>query len=142
MLSYLSEYAYLFGPLRLLRSIPVRTMGAATTALIIGFIIGPWMIRRFRELKFGHGYIDERTGSLGATYFDKKHTPTMGGLIIFLSVFVSSVLWAEPNVLITAHSAGQTPHSFERYRALLLDNMRRYDRGEALVNVVDKRLGY
>ena len=70
MLSYLSEYAHLFGPLRLLRSIPVRTMGASMTALIIGFIIGPWMIRRFRELKFGHGYIDERTGSLGATYFD------------------------------------------------------------------------
>jgi phospho-N-acetylmuramoyl-pentapeptide-transferase len=49
-------------------------------------------------LKFGHGYIDDRTGALGATYFDKKHTPTMGGLIIFLSVFLSSVLWAAPNI--------------------------------------------
>jgi phospho-N-acetylmuramoyl-pentapeptide-transferase len=98
MLSYLSEYAHLFGPLRLLRYITVRTVGAAATALLIGFIIGPWLIRRFKELKFGHGYIDERTGSLGATYFDKKHTPTMGGLIIFLSVFFSVVLWAEPNV--------------------------------------------
>jgi len=98
MLSYLSEYAHYFGPLRLLHSITVRTVGAATTALIIGFIIGPWLIRRFRELKFGHGYIDSRTGELGATYFDKKHTPTMGGLIIFISVFVSTVLWAEPNI--------------------------------------------
>ncbi len=98
MLSYLSEYAHLFGPLRLLRYITVRTVGAAATALLIGFIIGPWLIRRFKELKFGHGYIDERTGSLGATYFDKKHTPTMGGLIIFISVFASTVLWAEPNV--------------------------------------------
>lgn len=53
-----------------------------------------------------------------------------------------SPLWAEPNVLITAHSSGGTPRSFERYRALLLDNMRRFDRGEPLVNVVDKRLGY
>lgn len=98
MLSYLSDYEHLYGPLRLLRSIPVRTVGAAVTALIIGFIIGPWLIRRFRELKFGHGYIDERTGALGATYFDKKHTPTMGGLIIFISVFVSAALWAEPNI--------------------------------------------
>ncbi|MBI2518529.1 MAG: phospho-N-acetylmuramoyl-pentapeptide-transferase [Opitutae bacterium] len=98
MLSYLSEYAHVFGPLRLLHYITVRAVGAACTALIIGFIIGPWLIRRFRELKFGHGYIDERTGALGATYFDKKHTPTMGGLIIFLAVFVSTVLWAEPNV--------------------------------------------
>jgi phospho-N-acetylmuramoyl-pentapeptide-transferase len=98
MLSYLSEYAYYFGPLRLLHYNSVRTIGAAITALVIGFIIGPRLIARFRELKFGHGYIDERTGALGATYFDKKHTPTMGGLIIFLSVFASSVLWAEPNV--------------------------------------------
>ena len=98
MLSYLSEYAYLYGPLRLLHFISVRTVGAAATALVIGFIIGPWLIGRFRTLKFGHGYIDERTGALGATYFDKKHTPTMGGLIIFIGVFISAVLWAEPNI--------------------------------------------
>src|SRR5881396_582028 len=98
MLSYLSAFDHVFGPLRLLHYITVRSVGAAVTALIIGFIIGPWLIRRFRELKFGHGYIDERTGELGATYFDKKHTPTMGGLIIFLSVFLSAALWAEPNV--------------------------------------------
>ena len=98
MLSYLSDYDHLFGPLRLLHYITVRTVGAAVTALFIGFLIGPWLIGRFRELKFGHGYIDERTGSLGATYFDKKHTPTMGGLIIFIAVFASGVLWAEPNV--------------------------------------------
>jgi phospho-N-acetylmuramoyl-pentapeptide-transferase len=98
VLSYLSDYAYYFGPLRLLHYNSVRTIGAAVTSLVIGFIIGPWLIRRFRELKFGHGYIDERTGSLGAAYFDKKHTPTMGGLIIFISVFASAVLWAEPNV--------------------------------------------
>jgi len=98
MLSLLSNYAHVWGPLRLLHYLTVRTVGAAATALVIGFIIGPWLIRRFRELKFGHGYIDERTGMLGATYFDKQHTPTMGGLIIFISVFASAVLWAEPNV--------------------------------------------
>jgi phospho-N-acetylmuramoyl-pentapeptide-transferase len=98
MLSYLSAYGDWFGPLRLLHYNSVRTIGAAITALVIGFIIGPWLIRRFRELKFGHDYIDERTGALGATYFDKRHTPTMGGLIIFIAVFFSSVLWAEPNI--------------------------------------------
>ncbi|HEX2861858.1 MAG TPA: phospho-N-acetylmuramoyl-pentapeptide-transferase, partial [Lacunisphaera sp.] len=103
MLSYLADYDHLFGPLRLLQYITVRSVGAAITALLIGFVIGPIAIRRFRELKFGHGYIDERTGALGATYFDKKHTPTMGGLIIFLAVFGSAVLWAAPNVwVITA----------------------------------------
>ena len=98
MLSYLSHYAHFFGPLRLLNYISVRTVLAAATALLIGFLIGPWLIRRFRELKLGHGYIDERTGELGATYGDKKHTPTMGGLIIFISVFVSAALWAVPNI--------------------------------------------
>jgi len=97
MLSYLSTFDSYFGPLRLLRYNSVRTIGAAITALLIGFLIGPWLIRRFRELKFGQHYDDVRTGDL-AQKFDKKNTPTMGGLIIFISVFGSSVLWAEPNV--------------------------------------------
>ena len=98
MLSHLADFESYFGPLRLLRYITVRTMFAAATALVIGFVIGPRLIRKFRELKFGHGYIDDRTGALGATYFDKQHTPTMGGLIIFISVFVSAALWAAPNI--------------------------------------------
>jgi phospho-N-acetylmuramoyl-pentapeptide-transferase len=102
VLSYLADYADYFGPLRLLRYITVRTALAALTSLFIGFAIGPMMIRKFKELKFGHGYIDDRTGSLGATYFDKKNTPTMGGLIIFASVFLSAVLWAAPNIWVLA----------------------------------------
>lgn len=97
MLSYLADYAHYFGPLRLLRYISVRTVLGAGTALVIGFIIGPWLIARFRALKFGQHYDDDRTGDL-AQRFDKKNTPTMGGLIIFISVFLSSVLWAAPNV--------------------------------------------
>ena len=53
-----------------------------------------------------------------------------------------SPLWQEPGVIITAHSSGLTPRSYERYQALLIENMRRFDRGEELLNVVDKRLGY
>jgi len=98
VLSYLADYADHFGPLRLLRYITVRTALAALTSLVLGFAIGPMMIRKFKELKFGHGYIDDRTGALGASYFDKKNTPTMGGLIIFISVFFSAALWAGPNV--------------------------------------------
>ena len=98
MLSYLAEYSEYFGPLRLLKYLTLRTALAALTALLIGFALGPRMIRKFKQLKFGHGYIDDRTGALGASYFDKKNTPTMGGLIIFFSVFLSSVLWAVPNV--------------------------------------------
>jgi phospho-N-acetylmuramoyl-pentapeptide-transferase len=98
VLSYLADYADYFGPLRLLRYITVRTAFAAITSLIMGFAFGPMLIRKFKELKFGHGYIDDRTGSLGASYFEKKNTPTMGGLIIFIAVFVGAALWAVPNV--------------------------------------------
>lgn len=97
MLSYLANYYEYFGPLRLLGYTTLRTVLATVTALLVGFMIAPWLIRRFRALKFGQNYDDDRTGDL-AKRFDKKNTPTMGGLIIFLSVFISSVLWAKPNV--------------------------------------------
>jgi phospho-N-acetylmuramoyl-pentapeptide-transferase len=97
MLSYFYNYENVFGPLRILRYITVRTVLAAFTAALIGFVIGPWMIAHLRRLKFGQHYDDDRTGEL-AGRFDKKNTPTMGGLLIFVCVFVSSVLWAEPNV--------------------------------------------
>ena len=53
-----------------------------------------------------------------------------------------SPLWAEPNVIVTAHSSGLTPRSYERYQALLLDNIGRFKRGDELLNVVDKARGY
>ena len=53
-----------------------------------------------------------------------------------------SPLWEEPNVVITAHSSGLTPRSFARYRALLIENMQRYARGEPLRNIVDVQRGY
>ncbi|MSU49976.1 MAG: phospho-N-acetylmuramoyl-pentapeptide-transferase [Opitutus sp.] len=98
MLSYLANYSEYFGPLRLLKYLTLRTALAALTALAIGFLIGPMMIRKFKELKFGRGYVDGRTGLLGAGAIDKKNTPTMGGLIIFVAVFLSAVLWAVPNI--------------------------------------------
>ena len=53
-----------------------------------------------------------------------------------------SPLWSEPGVIVSAHSSGQTPRSWQRYEALLLENIRRFQSGEPLLNVVDKRLGY
>ncbi|MGH7995805.1 MAG: phospho-N-acetylmuramoyl-pentapeptide-transferase, partial [Opitutaceae bacterium] len=97
MLTYLADFNNLWGPLRVLRYQTMRTLLAAGTAALIGFVIGPWLIAQLRRLKFGQHYDDERTGEL-ARSFDKKNTPTMGGLLIFLCVFISSVLWAAPNI--------------------------------------------
>ncbi len=97
MLSYLSNFESVFGPLRLLRYLTVRMMLATVTAVLIGFVIGPWLIRRFRTLKLGQNFADGRTGDIAGKR-EKQNTPPMGGLIIFIAVFISSVLWAEPNV--------------------------------------------
>lgn len=97
MLSYFAQFEDTFGPLRLLGYITLRTLLAAGTAMLIGFFLGPWLIRKLRRLKFGQHYDDSRTGDL-AQKFDKKNTPTMGGLLITGSVVLSTVLWAEPNV--------------------------------------------
>jgi phosphoglycerate dehydrogenase-like enzyme len=53
-----------------------------------------------------------------------------------------SALWSEPGVVITAHSAGRTPRSYERFESLLLDNLARFSEGRPLLNVVDKAAGY
>jgi phospho-N-acetylmuramoyl-pentapeptide-transferase len=97
MLSLLAGYDEHFGPLRMLHYITLRTLLAAGTAALIGFVIGPWLIAHLRRLKFGQHYDDDRTGDL-ASRFDKKNTPTMGGLLIFASVLGSSILWAAPNI--------------------------------------------
>ena len=97
MFSYLADYEQVWGPLRVLRFLTFRTLMAAGTATLIGFIIGPWLITKLRALKFGQHYDDDRTGEL-AQKFDKKNTPTMGGLLIFLAVFFSTALWAQPNI--------------------------------------------
>lgn len=53
-----------------------------------------------------------------------------------------SALWDMPNVIITAHTAGRTPHMWPRVFKLIETNLRRYQSGDALVNVVDLDFGY
>lgn len=53
-----------------------------------------------------------------------------------------SPLWDMENVIITGHYAGATPFYFDRVMEIFLENLRRYQDGETLINVVDKQLGY
>ena len=48
-------------------------------------------------------------------------------------------LWGMPNVILTPHVAGASPRIAERHLAVLLDNVRRFARGEPLATVVDKK---
>jgi phosphoglycerate dehydrogenase-like enzyme len=53
-----------------------------------------------------------------------------------------SPLWEMENVIITCHYAGATPFYFDRVMEIFLENMRRYQSGEPLINQVNKQRGY
>ncbi|HEY7982978.1 MAG TPA: D-2-hydroxyacid dehydrogenase [Ktedonobacterales bacterium] len=54
----------------------------------------------------------------------------------------TSPLWALPNVILTPHTSGFTPHYEERAAAIFTENLRRYLAGEALLAVVEPARGY
>ena len=89
-LLYLELYRY-FPPFRIFRYLTFRTAFASMTALFTGLLIGPLVINRLREFQIGQ-YIREE----GPQAHQKKAgTPTMGGLLIVISVVVPTLLWAD-----------------------------------------------
>src|SRR5258708_23731136 len=88
--------------LRLFRYISFRSAGAATTALVLSWWLGPKIIDGLKRLKFGQNYTDkaETTGELVARILTKKGTPTMGGVLIVLVMDLTSLLWAQWNTLV------------------------------------------
>ena len=76
----------------LFRYITFRTGGAIMTALLISFIIGPRMIVWLKSIQ-GSGQPIRDDGP--ETHFKKAGTPTMGGLMILISVTISTLLWAD-----------------------------------------------
>jgi phosphoglycerate dehydrogenase-like enzyme len=53
-----------------------------------------------------------------------------------------SPFWAMDNVIVTPHIAGFRPDHWDAVVDLFAENLRRYDAGQELLNVVDKRAGY
>ena len=89
-LLYLKLYHY-FPPFRIFRYLTFRTAFASLTALFTGLVIGPLVINRLREFQIGQ-YIREE----GPQAHQKKAgTPTMGGLLIVISIVVPTLLWAD-----------------------------------------------
>src|SRR6185503_19206243 len=87
--------------LRLFRYITVRAAGAAITALILGWWLGPKVIAWLRRVKFGQQYADkaEELGLAGRTG-SKRGTPTMGGILIVMIMDLTALVWAQWNTLI------------------------------------------
>ena len=89
--------------LRLFRYITVRSAGAALTALVISWWLGPRVIAWLKQLKFGQEYADkaEVAGGMTARVLSKKGTPTMGGILIILALNLTTILWAQLNTLVS-----------------------------------------
>ena len=83
--------------LRLFKYITVRSAGAAVTALVFSWWLGPKVIAWLKELKFGQEYADKAQEAGVRHVVDKKGTPTMGGILIVLSLVLSTMLWAQWN---------------------------------------------
>lgn len=74
----------------LFRYITFRSAMAALTALALSFIIGPWMIRKLQQHQIGEAIRSDGP----PTHLAKAGTPTMGGLLILLTVSVPTLLFA------------------------------------------------
>jgi phospho-N-acetylmuramoyl-pentapeptide-transferase len=78
-----------FGFFRVFQYITFRAVMAAMTALLIGLLAGPYVITRLRALKIG-----QQVRSYGMeTHLVKSGTPTMGGVLILMSIAISTLLW-------------------------------------------------
>jgi phospho-N-acetylmuramoyl-pentapeptide-transferase len=79
------------GPFRVFRYVTSRTLFASLTSLFLCILLGPWLIRKLREFHFGQHIRED-----GPTSHQKKAgTPTMGGVLIIISILVPTLLWAD-----------------------------------------------
>jgi phospho-N-acetylmuramoyl-pentapeptide-transferase len=79
-----------FSPLRLFGFVTFRTAAASLTALFLSVALGPWMIRKLREMAIGQHIREEGPKS----HQKKAGTPTMGGLLTIVSIVVPTLLFA------------------------------------------------
>ena len=92
MLFWLAEYLGFPGVLNLVRYLSFRSGAAVATAMIIGMVIGPRFIAMLR-VRQGKGQPIREDGP--ASHFAKRGTPTMGGLMILISLMISALLWMD-----------------------------------------------
>jgi phosphoglycerate dehydrogenase-like enzyme len=104
----------------------VELKAMKNSAVIINIARGPMIQEKALVKALEEGWI----AGAGLDVFEQEPLPE------------DSPLWTMDNVIITPHFAGATPFYIERLIDIFVANLRRYQAGEGLVNVVDKRLGY
>jgi len=90
---FLYPLNHYWAPLRVLnvfQYITFRTAYASLTALLISLMLGPWLIARLRDFQIGQQIREEGPKS----HQKKAGTPTMGGVLIVVSIILPTLLWA------------------------------------------------
>jgi len=87
MIFYLGEYF----DINLLEYVTFRAAAAAITALLISFLLGPKIIRTLHNHHIGESIRENGPSS----HYLKEGTPTMGGIIIILSIILPTILWSK-----------------------------------------------
>ena len=90
---FLTPFKETFSAFNLFEYITFRAAFAAITALVISFIIGPWVIHILQKNQIGEEI--RLTGP--ESHMKKRGTPTMGGVIILMSVLLPTLLFAKLN---------------------------------------------
>jgi phospho-N-acetylmuramoyl-pentapeptide-transferase len=92
MLYLIADWFHFAGMANLVRYQSFRAGAALMTAMIIGLMIGPRFISMLR-VRQGKGQPIREDGP--QTHFAKRGTPTMGGLMILISLLISMILWMD-----------------------------------------------
>ncbi|HET9418312.1 MAG TPA: phospho-N-acetylmuramoyl-pentapeptide-transferase [Chthoniobacterales bacterium] len=95
MMYYLHRFSSQFGGFNVFLYVTFRAVAAAVTAFLISILFGNFVIRKLTALKLGQPIrLAREVHRLAELHGGKQGTPTMGGVLIIGSVFISSVLWA------------------------------------------------
>ena len=88
---FLFSFHTAYSGFNVFRYITFRAAIAALMALMVSFLFGPYLIRSLAARQIGQSIRDDGP----ATHSVKAGTPTMGGTLIILAFFLSTVLWAD-----------------------------------------------
>ncbi|MEE8321499.1 MAG: phospho-N-acetylmuramoyl-pentapeptide-transferase [Gammaproteobacteria bacterium] len=92
MLLWLTEYlSQFYGGFNVFQYLTLRVILGVLTSLFIALLIGPMLIRRLSDNQIGQSVRDDGPES----HLTKSGTPTMGGLLILVSIAVSTISWAD-----------------------------------------------
>jgi phospho-N-acetylmuramoyl-pentapeptide-transferase len=98
MIYYLHRLSDQFGGFNVFFYVTFRAVAAAVTAFLISLVFGNFVIRKLTALKLGQPIrLAAEVHRLAELHGGKQGTPTMGGVLIIGSVFISTALWARPD---------------------------------------------